>query len=405
MKILQINAVNTWGSTGRTTSEIDLYFRNEGHESIIAYSEGPKIKNGYKIGNSIEKKMHAILSRIFGKQGYFSVIGTKNLINYIKKESPDIIRLGNIHSNYLNIPMLLKFISSNDIPTIITLDDCYFFTGKCTHYTVDNCYKWKTGCSKCPRIYKDNPSWFLDRTKKMWEDKRYFYNLIPRLGVVGVSKWITAEANQSILSSAKYIRTIYNWIDIDLFKPTETIKIKKELNINNKFIILGVSSQWNESKGINCFIELSNMLEDDECIVLVGTINEHIILNENIINIPQTNSLDELVKYYSMADVFLQLSNEESFGKVSAEALACGTPIIAFNSTANSELVGEHCGYLIESNNVSDLNKHIKIIRNNRKEYYSHRCREFAIKNFDKKERISDYIELCKDLINYEGDI
>ena len=63
-------------------------------------------------------------------------------------------------------------------------------------------------------------------------------------------------------------------------------------------------------------------------VVLVGTINEGIELPKNIITVPSTSSIDELAELYSSADVFITFSLEETFGKVSAEALSCGTPVI-----------------------------------------------------------------------------
>lgn len=60
-------------------------------------------------------------------------------------------------------------------------------------------------------------------------------------------------------------------------------------------------------------------------------------LPTNIIAVGILSGLRELAEHYSMADVFLNPSVQETFGKVSAEALACGTPIIANNATANPE--------------------------------------------------------------------
>lgn len=397
MKMLQINAVNNIGSTGRTTKEIADYFNEKGHSSFIAYSEGDHYKYEYKFKSYIEKKIHALLSRILGIQGYFSKRETRELIKYIKKNNIDVVRLGNLHSNFINIPLLLKFLGENDIPTIITLDDCFYFTGKCTHYTEDKCNKWKTGCYKCIRKDKDNPSWFLDRSNKMWNDKRKLYDNIPRLAVIGVSNWITNEARQSILSTANYITTIYNWIDTDKFKPIDVKEIKKQMALENKFLILGVATEWGNSKGLDRFIELADIIEEDELIVLVGKIDIDICLPKNIIHINQTDNVDELIKYYCMADVFLQLSKEETFGKVVAEALSCGTPVVALNSTANPELVDKRCGYVADEDSIKDK---IISIRKNGKNFYSKNCRQFAIKNFNKEDRINDYIQLCKKLID-----
>lgn len=400
MKILQINSVNGVGSTGRTMKEIEDYMNDRGHVCLGAFSEGLMSEYGYKFNNKIDKKLHSILSRILGTQGYFSKYETKKLIKYIEENNIDVVRLGNLHSNFINIPMLLKFLSKKDIPTIITLDDCFFFTGKCTHYTVDGCYKWKNGCYGCVRKCKDNPSWFFDRTNKMWNDKRQLYNSIPRLAVVGVSNWITGQAKESILSNANYITTIHNWIDVDKFRPVETNEIRRKIKLDDKFIILGVATEWSNSKGLDKFIELANIIEIDERIVLIGDINSSISLPKNIIHINKTDNIEELVNYYCMADVFLQLSKEETFGKVVAEALSCGTPVISLNSTANPELIGKKCGYVVENDSINYIKDKIIIIKTKGKKFYSNSCRTFAIESFNKEDRINDYIELCNTLID-----
>ena len=251
MKVLQINAVNGIRSTGRIITEISDYLNNNGHEGYVAYSVGLAYMKGYQIGTSFDKKVHALCSRAFGNQSYYSRISTKKLIKYIANIRPDVIHLHNLHDNYINLKLLLDFLAIKDIPTVVTLHDCWFYTGKCTHYTVDNCYKWKIECGKCPRLRKDNKSWFFDRTAEMLVDKKEWFGSIPRLAVVGVSDWITNEAKDSLLSTGNIITRIYNWIDLDIFKPVGTTSLRKKLNLENKYIILGVSSGWSKAKGLD----------------------------------------------------------------------------------------------------------------------------------------------------------
>ncbi|WP_313016297.1 glycosyltransferase [Acetoanaerobium noterae] len=399
MRVLQINAVNGIRSTGRIVAEISDYLNNIGHDGYIAYSDGVAYKNGYKIGSKVETKLHGLFSRIFGTQAYFSKYGTKKLLEYIEELNPDVIHLHNLHGNYINLRLLMEYIALEDIPTVLTLHDCWFYTGKCTHYTIDNCYKWQSECGNCPRLKKDNKSWFFDRTKKMYRDKKEWFGSIPRLAVVGVSDWITNEAKKSLLSSAQMITRIYNWIDLDVFRPVNTNSLRLKLNLDNKFIILGVASGWSNAKGLDKFIELSYYISEDMIILLIGNISKNIDLPKNIIHIDETHDVKELVGYYSLADVFLNLSIEETFGKVTAEALACGTPAIVLNSTANPELVGEGCGYILDNYDVIEILKYLKEIKRKNKLFYKKECIEFAKDNFSKNERISEYIELYKNLM------
>lgn len=393
MKILQINAVNGIGSTGRNCAEMTEYLIEKGHDCYTAYSMGMNLKNSKCISPKWECKYHAFMSRLTGLQGYFSYFSTKNTIKLIKKVQPDIVHLNNLHSNYVNLNKLLKYLAEHDIATVVTLHDCWFFTGKCTHYTEQKCYKWQTGCDHCPQLKTDNKSWFFDRTFKMWTDKKNGFQKIPRLAVVGVSDWLTKEAEKSFLSSAQIIQRVYNWIDLDVFCPAEVSNLRKKLGLQEKFVILGVASGWSDKKGLSSFLELSKYLEEDEMIILVGKLNtEH--LPNNILHIDATNNVQELAEYYSLADVFLQLSLEETFGKVVAEALACGTPVVTVDSTANGELVGNGCGIVLEKRNLEKMKDAIRQIKTNRKEYYSEKCRKFAEINFDKKSCIDQIIKL-----------
>ncbi|MGE6415989.1 glycosyltransferase [Planococcus kocurii] len=399
MKAVHVNAVSGIRSTGHFCLEISNYINSGSDVSYIAYAEGENYENEYIIGNRIDRKMHALASRAFGKQSYFSKNSTKEFLGFLEEIEPDIIHLHNLHSNYINLDLLLNYIAKKDIATVLTLHDCWFFTGKCTHYTVSNCKKWIDGCHNCPRLKKDNPSWFFDCTPKMYQDKKKWFNNIPRLAVVGVSDWITREAQKSFLSSSAIITRIHNWVDLEIFKPVDTTQLTISLALQNKFVILGVASIWSDEKGIEKFKELSYILPDNIVIILVGTIPSNFDIPKNIISIPETHNTLELVKYYSLADVLVNLSLEETFGMVTAEALSCGTPAIVFNSTANPELIGQGCGYIVDIEDSNGIKESIQKVYNNGKEYYSTSARSFAQKYFSKVERMEEYQELYQEIV------
>lgn len=403
MKVLQINAVNGIKSTGRNTLELANFLNLNGHKAYIAYSVGENFEQEYKIGSLIDRKFHGLLSRVFGTQAYFSKRPTKNLLKYIEKVKPDVVHLGNLHSNFINLELLLTFLAENDIVTVLTLHDCWFYTGNRFHYTVDQCYSWKTGKGKCIKTESTNPSWFFDRSIKMLEDKKIWFNSIPRLGVIGVSDWITKESKKSILSSAKKITRIYNWVDFSIFKPVDTHKLEMELKLIDKFVLLGVASKWNNSKGLSHFLDLSKKITDNMVIILIGKIPKNTKLPGNVIHIKEINKSAELAKYYSLADVFLNLSLEESFGKVTAESLACGTPSIVINSTANPELIGKNCGYIQENLDLDNTIKYLNVIQKNGKIHYKQSCIKFARRNFNMEDRMQDHIAFYQSLLEEES--
>lgn len=401
MKVVQINAVYGASSVGRTMTEMHEFFTANGIESYNFYSVKTSNSNPYDIiGGKLDHKIHGFCSRLFGKQAYFSYFPTRKLIKKLKKIGPDVVILRNFHSNYIHMPLLLKYLAKEDIATIVVLHDCWFFTGHCCHYTEIGCYKWQTECNHCPLIRTNNKSWFFDNSRIIFRDKRRLFGAIPHLAVVGVSDWITNEGRKApIFEKAKRFQRIYNWIDFKKFHYRENAPaIRERLGLSPKdFVALGVSMLWDDRKGLDVILKLAVVLPDIK-IVLVGNLPA-IELPSNIISLPPTGSVDELAEYYSMADVFLNFSIQETFGKVAAEALSCGTPAVVNNATANPEIPGP-CGEIVDTNDINSVVKAVKQIRANGKAYYSERCVQRAHELFDKDKNIMQYVELFKELKN-----
>lgn len=401
MKILQINAVNGILSTGRTTLEMTQELKALGHEAYTAYAMGETAgEHSYRIGGYLDRKIHALCSRIFGLQAYFSVIATLRFIHYIETIGPDIVLLRNLHSNYINLKLLLRFLGKNKIATVIVLHDCWFYTGRCFHYFLNHCDQWQTKCYRCPNNINTTPTWFFDRSSKMWLDKKRYFNKLDNWAVVGVSDWIMKEAEKSFLSRANRLTRIYNWINLEIFKPYEDQGLRRSLGMEHDFIIIGVAAVWGTSKGLHNYIRLSELISEDSKIVLIGTMDQDYSLPSNIISLPLTHDCTELARYYSMSDVLVSLSREESFGKVVAEAIACGTPAVVYNSTALPELVGDGCGYVAKENTLQDIYRGIEQVKANTKSHYTAQCLKFAEEYFDMHKCVKEYEVLFQSLIS-----
>ncbi len=167
----------------------------------------------------------------------------------------------------------------------------------------------------------------------------------------------------------------------------------------NKFIILGVSAGWSMSnKRLKDFIMLSKAIDDDMQIVLVGKAENKKEIPSSIIHIPYVHGEEELTKIYNLANVYVHVSTEDTFGKVIAEALSCGTPAIVYNSTACPEIVGEGCGYVVEKNSIPQILIALKSIKHNKKEFYSTNCRNYVKNNFDFEKNINSTINVYKNI-------
>lgn len=414
MKVLQVNAVYETGSTGGIVADMVKGLSALGVDSRVAASVAAPSMDVLSVGSPLDRKFHAFASRVSGKQAYYSRRGTEHLLAYIASERPDVVHLHNLHANYINLPMLLDYLGSNDIATALTLHDCWFFTGKCCHYTAEGCDRWLTGCGSCPRVHKDNPSWFFDRSSEMWADKKRWFAAIPRLAAIGVSDWITGEATRSLLADAALIRRIYNWIDLDVFSPADAGCGVPQGNGEDDFVMLAVASRWRESKGLGDLIRLGEAIDQGVLaamlagmggssatrhrIQMVGQIPPGVRLPGSFEPLGEVGGARDLAAIYSRADVFLQLSEEESFGKVTAEALACGTPAIVYDSTANPELVGDGCGHVAQRGDVHDVMRCVLEVQMRGKSAYMRSCRDFATEHFGMEQRIGEHVALYSEL-------
>ncbi len=399
MKVLMINAIYGSRSSGRSMHDLTEYLRSKGHSvDIVSPQKSFPDAQFHSMGNVLDHKWHAFCSRLFGKPAYYSKRATKKLVKLIDGIEPDIIHIQVLHGNFVHFNLLMKEIAKRNIPVTFVLDDCWLFTGKCAHYTSAKCYKWKTGCQNCPQVKEMMTSWFLDRTKLLYADKKKAYENLNKYAVVAVSDWLLHEAEQSIMKNATIMRRIYNSIDMEVFKPRQS-KLKNKWDLDDKFVILAVAVEFHESKGLSLFFELSKKIPSHWRIVFVGGVPSDIKLPENILSVGFTENTIELAEYYSMADVFVQMSLEETFGKVTAEALSSGTPAVVFNSTANPELIGEGCGYVVEPKNVDKMFESLKKIEENGKQYYSKRCREFIRENMDKEKVLQSFLDVYEELL------
>ena len=230
--------------------------------------------------------------------------------------------------------------------------------------------------------------------------KRDCFTSLRRLILVPVSEWLGALVKQSFLGSCP-MSVISNGVDLDLFTPTKDINLfKKKYSLQGKCVLLGVANVWNEKKGFYDFIELSKNLPEQFKIVMIGLsakqINE---LPSTIIGLNRTTSQMELAQWYSLSDIVLNLSYEETFGMTTVEGLACGTPSIVYDRTASPELADEETCLVAKAGDIEDIIKKAIII-GQKTEIISYACRERAEEKFDKNMCFEKYIKLYESLLN-----
>lgn len=402
MRIVQING-GAKGSTGKIMMGIAEVARVQGHEVMCASPITTTNRDAgedcgyYRIGTFNSRRVSVALSRITGFNGCFAWIETRKLLKKIDEFKPDVIHLHNLHDSYINLPMLFSYIKKHNVPTVWTLHDCWAFTGQCPHFTMVKCDKWKTGCHNCPQ-YKEYPASLYDNTKKMWQLKKKWFTGVKNMTIVTPSRWLARLAQESYLKEYS-IQVINNGIDLNVFKPTQSNFRERYEIPAEKHIILGVSFAWGYRKGLDCFVEMAEKLGEQYQIVLVGTDDEiDRNLPHNIISIHRTQNQKELAEVYSAADVFVMPTREENYPTVNMEAIACGTPVVTFDTGGSPEMLDDKTGIVVEANDIEATKKAIKDICEKKK------CNdeEYIVaysKNFDMKKRFAEYIELYANVL------
>lgn len=395
MRIIQINLGN-FGSTGGIAMEINRIANLEGMETYMAYpwncNNKRKEQFDLLIGTEYGRRVSRKLARLTGFNGCFSVFSTIKFLNKLRKIKPDIVHLHNLHNTYINLPLLFWYIKKYNIKTVWTLHDCWAFTGQCPHFTMAKCNRWKNGCFACPQ-YTKYPEAKVDRTKIMWKLKKKWFTGVNDMTIVVPSQWLADLVKDSYLKEYP-VMVINNGIDLEVFKPTGS-DFKSKYSLGNKYVVLGVAFDWGIRKGLDVFIELAKRLNSEYQIILVGTNSEiDKQLPKNIISIHRTQNQRELAEIYTVADVFVNPTREENYPTVNMEALACGTPVITFNTGGSSEIPDKKTGYVIDVNDIDEMER--QIIRICKEVIFNEKDCLKRAHEFDKKKKYEEYINLYK---------
>ena len=341
MKYLFINSVAGVGSTGRIAADKCRELMAEGHECRLAYGRScancDDIRT-VRIGNDLDFRVHGALNRVFDNHGFNSAGATKRFLKWVREYDPDVIWLHNVHGYYIHVGLLFEYLRFSGKKIIWTLHDCWSFTGHCAYFDYVGCDKWKNGCEKCPQKKSYPASLLMDGSKENYETKKYHFAGIPGLTIQVPSRWLADRVKASFLGDYT-VEVVYNTVNREIFKPTPS-DFREKHGLQDKVILLGVANIWEERKGLKDFAALAPMLDDRYKLVLVGlTPEQSRDLPKNILCLPRTDNIRQLVEIYSAADLHINPSVEETFGMTILEAHCCGTPAIVYEGTACEEIV------------------------------------------------------------------
>lgn len=432
MKIAIINSVCGYGSTGRIVLDLAGTYMQAGHECILAYGRGSiskKVKHEflekfqkscvfYRIGGKLAKVnngIHGIESRLCDHHGFSSRLATKRLIEWLRQEKPDVLHLHNLHGYYVNVEQLFRYIKEENVRVIWTLHDCWSYTGHCSYYDYAKCTKWRDGCQNCPQKKEYPGSILWDRSAQNYAKKEGIFTGVQRLTIVTPSEWLKAQVGLSFLKAYPTV-VIRNGIDLHTFsealEPELPVKTQQP---QTNYMVLGVASVWTKRKGIRHFVSLAKHLPENYKIRLVGLTSKQCQKLEErkkkapylrkIMGILRTASAEELAGYYRSADVYVNPTLEDNFPTTNLEALACGAPVVTFQTGGSPECLGTgqsgdqkifSCGLVVPKEDTKGLCHAVRKIceapADLRKKQRT-QCAAWA-KNYEKNDRYQEYLKL-----------
>lgn len=358
MKILQINSVCGYGSTGRIVTDLADVLIANGHECRIAYGRctaPEKYKQiSIRIGSDFDVKVHGAMTRIFDKQGFCSWRATEMFLQWMEAYSPDVVHLHNLHGYYINVQKLFEYLKTHKQKVVWTLHDCWAFTGHCAYFDYIGCERWKTGCFSCPQKREYPASIAFDASKNNWIHKKEAFTGVEDLTIVTPSEWLATLVRESFLKEYP-VKVINNGIDLERFYPLKN-DFKEFYKLEDKKILLGVASVWDKRKGLEDFIKLAGLIDDSYRIVLVGLTEAQISeMPKNVVGLKKTNSIKELAAIYSSADWFLNLTYSDTYPTVNLEAIACGCQVITYDTGGSIESVREYGGVVVNKGDIQSI--------------------------------------------------
>ncbi len=399
MRVFTLNTFCGAGSTGRIAAEIADYAAGQGDQTVIGFGAGTPAPGtevyALRIGGKAGRKWHGALRKLLDMEGYGSVLATRRLIRFLSQYRPDVIHLHNIHGCYLNHRLLFRYLRRSNVPVVWTLHDCWPFTGHCAYFDRTGCNRWQTECHACPQKAAYPACIGLGGSRRNYRRRRRLFTSLPNLTLVAPCRWMAGLTRRSFLADVP-VRVVYNGVDRERFAPVES-DIRARYRIGERYVALAVASDWDERKGLKYLPSLAQALGNAFCVVAIGLSPEQIgELPSGILGLSRTADPGELIGWYSTADCLVNPTLEDNMPLVNLEALACGTPVVTFQTGGCPEAVTEACGAVVPKGDAAALAGAVKRVAP-QKEAMRAACLEQA-EQFDAGKTVKAYYELYREV-------
>ncbi|MCR4918662.1 MAG: glycosyltransferase [Prevotella sp.] len=274
----------------------------------------------------------------------------------------DIVHLHWVNQGMLSLGDIARIVRSGK-PVVWTMHDAWPATGIC-HLTM-GCQHFKSRCGHCPLLPGGGSA--TDLSARTWRRKQALY-ADSGIHFVACSRWLEGEARQSALLAHQHLTSIPNPIDTRLYSPGDGSERQRLGLPGGKRLLLFVSQRVDDIyKGMDQLAEACRLMADSHpdtrqttALLIMGGHAEQVAatgrLPYEVIPLGYVNDERRKVDIYRAADAFVLPSLSENLPNTIMEAMACGTPAVAFRVGGIPEMV-EHrrTGYLAQLRSAADL--------------------------------------------------
>lgn len=323
------------------------------------------------------------------------------LAAHVRAIAPDVVNLHWLSEAFVPVQAL----RSLNRPLVMTLHDMWAFTGGC-HYT-QGCDRFLSACGRCPQLKSDREAdlsrWTWQRKAKYWKDLD--------LTIVALSHWMAAMARASPLLQPYPIRLIPNGLDLQVYRPVERQLARRLLNLppDQKLVLFGALQATSDPrKGFHLLQAALHHLQEmgwrsHLSLGVMGALPPPHPVNLGFETHYLGTLTDDLmlVLAYAAADVFVLPSTQENLANTVMEALACGTPSVAFHIGGMPDLIDHQInGYLAAPFSTQDLAAGIAWVleQGDRYQQLSHQARFKAEQAFSLEQQAQRYLALFQEV-------
>lgn len=414
MKVLHLSTTDVEGGAARAAYRLHRGLLGCGVESRMLvqtkYGSDPLVSGaGTTIGRNaallkyLADSLPVMLSRR-RRGATFSPAGLPDrLAGKAAGMAPDLLHLHWTAGGFLRVETVGEFTA----PVVWTLHDMWPFTGGC-HYSA-GCTRYTGSCGCCPQL---DSSIEKDLSRRIWARKKRAWRQVP-LTVIAPSRWMADCAKASSLFGTADIRVLPNGIDTTLFRPCSQTKARETLRLpqDKRLILFGAMDPTGDPR--KGFQHLRHACRDLAGEGLAGSV-ELVVYGATPAGTPPDLGLKAhylgrvtddttMALLYSAADVFVASSLEDNLPNTVMEALACGTPAVAFRVGGIVDLIEQgETGWLAEPFDHRELARGIVYLLEDalRRIAMGRRAREGVVRRFASEVVARRHLDLYQELLN-----